>query len=46
MYTQQKVFVIQVMLNVCSQQQDGTHPHLADSQHNLYDKYLSPCILH
>jgi hypothetical protein len=45
LYTQQWVYVIQVMLTVFWQEQGGSILiPLASSQHNLYDKYLLLCI--
>jgi hypothetical protein len=40
LYTQQQVFVMQVMLTAS----EVILTSLADSQHNLHDKYLLLCI--
>jgi len=45
LYTQQQVYVIQVMLTACKPDQDGSILiRLASSQHNLYDIHLLLCI--
>ena len=41
LYTQQQVYVIQVMLTACQRDQDSI---LASSQHNLYDIYILLCV--